>query len=157
MAGKGFEVNNQTKRTSEAIVNDPWFVDLSLLEFSDKWSIPAHFKNDLLTDKLIFACDEINQSLLDYLIQKQSEGFNNLAGVTAQEINGESVKVSQYKRAVYAKAKAELVRAQIGLSMKADAQSAAKTSEAQANHYESMSSKALAKIQDKPAIGVYSI
>ena len=157
MAGKGFEVDTQTQRTSQVIMNDPWFVDLSLLEFSDKWSIPAHFKNDLLEDKLIFACDEVNQSLLDFLIEKQAEGFSSLADVNAQEINGESVKVAQYKRAVYAKAKAELVRAQIGLALKADAQSAAKTSEAQANHYESMSSKALAKIQDKPAIGVYLI
>ena len=157
MAGQGFEVNTKTQRTAQAIVNDPWFVDLSLLEFSEKWSIPAHFKNDLLEDKLIFACDEINQSLFDYVIEQQSNGFNRLADIAAKEIGGESVKVSQYKRAVYAKAKAELVRAQIGLALKADAESAAKTSEAQANHYESMSSKALAKIQDKPAIGVYSI
>ena len=157
MAGKGFEANTQTTRTSEAIMNDPWFVDLSLLEFATKWAIPTHFKNELLEDKLKFACDEINQSLLSYLLENQAEGFNNLADIPAQEIGGESVKVAQYKRAVYAKAKAELVMAQIGLSLKADAESAAKSSEARIAHYESMSSNALAKIQDKPTIGVYSI
>ena len=157
MQNMGFEVSTSTQRSGEAIANDPWFVDVSLLEFATKWAIPASFENDLLTDKLIFAMDEVNQALLDYLLVQQGLGFNNLADVTAQSIGGESVKVAQYKRAVYAKAKAELVKAQVDLSRTKDAENQASTSADLAGHYESMASKAIASIQGLRAIGVYSI
>lgn len=153
----GFEPDSTTQRSETAIANDTWFVDVNLAEFSNKWAIPASFNDALLTDKLIFACDEVNQALFDWWVEQEAKGFTSLAEVPAKTIGVESVKVSQYKRAVYAKAKAELVLSQVDLSRKADAENAAKTSGDLSNHYKRMATKAIAKIQGLPAIGVHTI
>ena len=157
MANMGFEPDTTTQRSETAIANDPWFVDVNLAEFASKWAIPKSFDDALLNDKLIFAMDEVNQALLDWLLQQDAAGFISLLEVPAQSIGGESIKVGQYKRAVYAKAKAELVKAQVDLSRKSDAENAAKTSGDLSGHYERMASKAIAKIQGLPAIGVHTI
>jgi hypothetical protein len=157
MANMGFKPDSSTQRSDAPIVNDPWFVAVNLLEFCKKWTIPSSFENELLTDKLIFACDEVNQALLDWECEQESAGYISLKDVPAKIIGVESVKVSQYKRAVYAKAKAELVKTQVDLSRKSEAENAAKTSGDLSSHYERMASKAIAKIQGLPAIGVYSI
>lgn len=157
MPNMGFEANTETQRSQNAIANDAWFVAVNLFEFCKLFGISKSFSDDILIEKLIYACDEVNQSLLDYALEQQANGFNNLADVPAPQIGGKHVKVTQYKRAVYAKAKAELIKDKIDMDRKPDAENSARQAANLSNNYERMASKAVAYIQNKPAIGVHVI
>jgi hypothetical protein len=157
MSNMGFSPSTETQRSQDAIANDAWFVAVNLFEFCELFSISKSFSDDLLVEKLIYACDEVNQSLLDYALEQQANGFNNLADIPAPQIGGKHVKVAHYKRAVYAKAKAELIKDKIDMDRKPDAENSASQAANLSNNYERMASKAVAYIQNKPAIGVHLI
>jgi hypothetical protein len=128
-----------------------------VFEFCNLYSISKTFNDDLLVEKLIYACDEVNQTLLDYSLVQQASGFNNLADVPAPQIGGKHIKIVHYKRAVYAKAKAELIKDKIHMDRKPDAENSASQAANLSNNYERIASKAIAYIQEMPAIGVHSI
>jgi hypothetical protein len=157
MPNMGFETNAETQRSQDAIANDAWFVAVNLFEFCNLFSISKTFNNDLLIEKLIYACDEVNQSLKDYALEQQAKGFNSLEQVPAPQIGGKHVKVTHYKRAVYAKAKAELIKDKIHMDRKPDAENSAGQAVQLSENYERMASKAIAYIQGVPAIGVHII
>lgn len=153
----GFEVDETTDREGITIDNQSWFVDLKLSEFCKTYSIPSSYENDLLVNRIVIAMDEVNASLLDYRLNQLALGYESLSDVPSDEINGTSDKVIQYKRAVFSRAKSELIRANLSLALSAEAESQAKTSGELASHYMTVSTKAIALVQGKPSKGVYLI
>lgn len=150
----GFTPDTETLRSDTAIVNDPWFVDVNLKEFSDNWHIPKKFGDDYLITLLLTAMDDINQTLSVWAESQTVLGYNDLTAVPAQVLGGISAKVTQYKRAVYAMAKSELTKNNISLSRKAEAANYARTSDDLSAHYATLASKAIARVMNKSAIGI---
>jgi hypothetical protein len=156
-ANYGFEQDVDTNRVEQVIINDPWFVNLSLSEFVEQFGIPATLENNMLIEKLICSIDEVNQKLVRYVEQQKKNGYANLESVPATKINNINPKVMQYKRAVYSLAKSELIKSNISMVLKNDAANHAESSDALAAHYQKQSTNGLARIMGRGAIGVHSI
>jgi len=150
----GFTPDTETLRPDTPIVNAPWFVDVNLREFSENWQIPLSFTDAYLINLLLPAMDDVNQTLQDWVNSQASAGYTNIAAVPAKSLNGISAKVTQYKRAIYSMAKSELIKNNISVSRKDEAESNARTSDNLSDHYAKMSSKAIAKVMDELTIGV---
>lgn len=150
----GFEVNSNTQRTNEEITNNGFFPALTLAEFVTLFAIPSTIENDLLKAKLMVAMDEVNQKLNGYKNQQIGNGFSSLATVPGDQLGGESAKVLQYKQAVYAAAKAELINTSVSMARRAEAENSAASAAELLNHYKRDSTNAIARIKGRGAIGV---
>lgn len=61
-----------------------------------------------LTHAAINAIAEVNADLSDWRSERQADGYTSLAEVPAEEINGQSLYLHHYRRAVYALTQAGL-------------------------------------------------
>lgn len=153
----GFSANNDTVRPETAVLNDGFFTDLSIAEFANGYGLPAEMANEVIEQYLLSAMDRINTALDSFKAECDASGFNKLDDVTSSQLGGLSAKVIQYKQAVYSAAKADLLRADISMDRKPNAENKAGTGEELMNHYERQSTRAIANIQGKRLIGVYSV
>lgn len=153
----GFSANSATVRPSTKISNDGFFTELSIAEFADGYGLPAEMANEIIEQYLLSAMDRVNTALDSFKSESDANGFNKLEDVLASQLGGVSAKVIQYKQAVYSAAKADLLRADISMDRKPNAENKAGTGEELMNHYERQSTRAIANIQGKRLIGVFSI
>lgn len=153
----GFEVNQDTQRTSEEIDNNGFFPALSLAEFVTLFAIPSTIENDLLKAKLLVAMDEVNQKLNSFKEQQIKNGFATLASVPGDQLGGESAKLMQYKQAVYAEAKAELINTSVSMARRAEAENSAASAAELLSYYKKISTNAVARITGRGSIGVHLI
>lgn len=153
----GFSANNDTVRPEAKIQNDGFFTELSLSEFANGYGLPAEMANEIIEQYLLSAMDRINTALELFKSESDANGFNKIEDVVASQLGGISAKVIQYKQAVYSAAKADLLRADISMDRKPNAENKAGTGEELMNHYERQSTRAIANIQGKRLIGVYSV
>jgi len=153
----GFSANNDTVRPEAKIANDGFFTDLSIAEFATGYGLPAEMANEIIEQYLLSAMDRINTALESFKKESDANGFNKLEDVVSSNLGGISAKVIQYKQAVYSAAKADLLRADISMDRKPNAENKAGTGEELMNHYERQSTRAIANIQGQRLIGVYSV
>lgn len=91
------------------VTNDGFWPDLNVKDFQESRSIPADIKDSTVSDALVSAMAQVNNSLL---IQRQryiDNGFNRAADVTGPAYQGTNHIVAQYRKAVFARAKADLM------------------------------------------------
>lgn len=153
----GFEVPTETKRSNAPITNDGFFVDLNLLEFSEMYAVPKTIENTLLKTKLLNAIDDVNQTLDGFKQGSIAQGHATLAAVPSPQIDGQSTKVIQYKKAVYCQAMVELIQADINLARTADAENKATSAKSNFDFYREQKSRAIARLQGETSYGVYLI
>nr|WP_256548294.1 head completion/stabilization protein [Xenorhabdus bovienii] len=91
------------------LTNDGFWPDLNLREFQEHRKLPADLDNDMLANALLATVAEINLDLDSLKSRLQAKGYQAAADVRGVSINGQTALVSQYKRAVYARAKADLM------------------------------------------------
>ncbi|PHM68273.1 head completion/stabilization protein [Xenorhabdus sp. KJ12.1] len=91
------------------LTNDGFWPDLNLREFQVNRKLPADLDNDMLANALLATVAEINLDLANLKSRLQAKGYQSAAVVPGISMNGSNVLVSQYKRAVYARAKADLL------------------------------------------------
>ncbi|WP_339385093.1 head completion/stabilization protein [Xenorhabdus japonica] len=91
------------------LTNDGFWPDLNLREFQVNRKLPADLDNDMLANALLATVAEINLDLQHLKSRLQAKGYQAAAAVPGISINGSNALVSQYKRAVYARAKADLM------------------------------------------------
>lgn len=153
----GFSANSATVRPETAVLNDGFFTDLSIAEFASGYGLPAEMTNEIIEQYLLSAMDRINTALESFKTESDTKGFNKLEDVVSSQLGGISAKVIQYKQAVYSAAKSDLLRADVSMDRKPNAENKAASSEELMNHYERQSTRAIANIQGQRLIGVHSI
>ncbi|CCK75046.1 Phage head completion protein [Oleispira antarctica RB-8] len=153
----GFSANSATVRPTEKVLNDGFFTSLSVEEFSSGYGLPAEMTNQVIEQYLLSAMDRINTALQAFKSASDANGFNKLEDVVSSQLGGISAKVIQYKQAVYSAAKADLLRADISMDRKPNAENAANSADEMMSHYERQSTRAIANIQGQRMIGIHSI
>ena len=153
----GFLPTVTSTRPTQAVTNDGFFPDLSLEFFASNFGVPTDISNDQLKNVLLIAMGQVNQGLADFKAEKQSAGVTRLVDISNEEIGGTNLKQLHYMQAVYSKAKAHLVREQIALDRKPNAESQAKTSGELVTYYETQASAGIANVLSRRLIGVVSI
>ena len=122
--------------------------------FSDHYGVNTDVSNEQLRTVLRISMSGINQSLEHFKRVQRERGFEQLADVAANALGGINQNTLHYQQAVYSSAKAHLVREQIQLDRKPNAESQAKTSVALVSYYETQTSTALANLHGRGSIGV---
>ncbi|WP_140920173.1 head completion/stabilization protein [Limnobaculum xujianqingii] len=106
---------------NRVITNNGFWPDITVGDFQRKRTIPPDVNHLQVGDYLVNAIKEINKNLSDYTAQMKAKGFKTAAEVTGDDgdpvmLGGENQLVIQYKKAVYARAKADLVPEYASLS-----------------------------------------
>lgn len=109
-----------------AVTNDGFWPDLNVKDFQDSRSIPADIAAGTVADALVSAMAQVNTSLADRRTFWISQGFIHSSGISGPSYQGESYVVAQYRKAVFARAKADLMGEWTSVvRVKSDAQPAA--------------------------------
>lgn len=91
------------------VTNDGFWPDLNVKDFQDSRSIPADISTATVSDALVSAMAQANRSLVKQRQQFIDEGFSLAAEVTGPAYQGTNYVVAQYRKAVFARAKADLM------------------------------------------------
>ena len=100
----------EAKPDNKTIKNEGWFPNIETDPFYVGYRIPAEYSPELVVDLLELAMYQANLALIGYRMTQQEQGVASLLEVPADKINDESVKIKNYKRAVYCYAKAEILK-----------------------------------------------
>ncbi|HGO5816105.1 TPA: head completion/stabilization protein [Mannheimia haemolytica] len=94
--------------SDETITNNGFFPNIELLEVRNAMRIDGTVINERLKQAVIEAMATVNADLKAYRLNAQQAQKANLQACDDEQINGESVLVYKYKRAVYCLAVANL-------------------------------------------------
>lgn len=96
------------KPAPDIVSNVDFYPDFDIAEFVTVYSIPSQFDNLTVRSALTRCMSKINRKLSKSL-PSDWVGVNTLADVPAEQIDGQSELVIQYKLSVFALAKSELL------------------------------------------------
>jgi len=103
----------QTQRppaeSAKPITNDPFYPDVSLEHARDTMRLDGSVTDARLRHELLDAIANVNDELRGARATWQADGVGQLATVPAEQLDGESVLLHHYRRAVYCLAKASLI------------------------------------------------
>ncbi|PVZ87913.1 head completion protein [Serratia sp. S1B] len=102
------------------LTNDAFWPDLALDEFQRQRSIPPTINQATVIQALLAAVAEINPSLCDFVSQQKRKGYANAKAVPGPMMEGDNALTAQYKKAVYARAKADLMGEFAAISRRED-------------------------------------
>ncbi|WP_315708983.1 head completion/stabilization protein [Brenneria uluponensis] len=101
----GDEIND-----GEAVVNSlPFWPEIRLARLRKAMRLDGQVTTDRLQDKTVEAVAYVNDQLRAWRCEQERVGATTLAEVNADPVNGESVLVWRYLRAVYSVSKALLI------------------------------------------------
>ncbi|WP_020410999.1 head completion/stabilization protein [Hahella ganghwensis] len=126
--------------------NDGFFPDLSLGDFQRVYRIPAEYHADMVKEHLRLAMVAINVSLAERKDEWISGGFESLAAVSDQELDGQKLLVMHYQQAVYCRAKASLLQAFATMNRRESAENLAKEAPETEQKYLSLSVRAVRRL-----------
>jgi hypothetical protein len=118
--------------TAAAITNDGFWPDLALGDLLTKYRIPAEYADDVIKTGLMMAILRVNDQLEAVKAAIVALGFTTLADYASvhhtREVGGINALQLQYEHAVFARAKAGLLKQFNTLNRKPEAENAAKES-----------------------------
>ncbi|WP_414454661.1 head completion/stabilization protein [Enterobacter hormaechei] len=91
------------------LTNDGFWPDLSVKDFQSQRTIPADIDAATIRQALLTAAGEINDDLVKVATKYQGDGHTRAEAVPGVEIDGENLLCARYRKAVYARAKADLM------------------------------------------------
>lgn len=100
---------NELNYQSVEITNDAFWPDINLADFQKQRKIPIDLDSELLTDALLASIAEINLSLESLKSRYISKGYSTANDVLGAKTKGQNALCAQYKKALYARAKADLI------------------------------------------------
>lgn len=100
---------NELSYQSVEITNDGFWPDINLADFQKQRQVPPDLDSDLLTDALLASIAEINLSLVFVKSQLMAKGYKAASEAPGAKANGQNALCAQYKKALYARAKADLI------------------------------------------------
>ena len=100
---------NPTKFAERQIVNDGFWPDFSLAQFQEVYRLPGEYLVETLVDGLTTAMIEVNQDLARLKARWQAVGVSSVESADPMVLPERTFHVATYKRAVYCRAKANLL------------------------------------------------
>ncbi|WP_312156375.1 head completion/stabilization protein [Lelliottia nimipressuralis] len=100
--------------------NDGFWPDLELEAFQRERNIPPDINHHTVSEALLTAVAEINESLQAFAGAKQKAGYATAGDVPGPRMKGENALVARYKKAVFARAKADLMGEFAAISRRED-------------------------------------
>ena len=100
---------NPTTFVEQRIENDGFWPDLSLTEFQKAYRLPGEYLVETLVDGLTTAMTEVNQDLARLKVRWQDAGVTSVESADPTVLPERTFHVATYKRAVYCRAKANLL------------------------------------------------
>ena len=98
-----------TTFVEQAIENDGFWPDLSLVEFQKGYRLPAEYLVELLGADLTAAMCEVNLDLAKLKARWQAAGVSSVESADPMVLPERTFHAATYKRAVYCRAKASLL------------------------------------------------
>lgn len=102
------------------IKNDGFWPDLDLSEFQVERAMSPNINDRLLRDAIVSAVVEINLTLEQYKNTQISKGINRASDCGVVSVDGTSSTVIIYKKAVFARAKADLIGEFVSIASRDD-------------------------------------
>ncbi|HGE6484089.1 TPA: head completion/stabilization protein [Klebsiella variicola] len=100
---------NPIQYQDEPLTNDGFWPDLNLADFQKARSIPADVASETVAEALITAVAEVNGELAGIQDKHRAAGYESTDAVPGVRMKGVNQLTAQYKKAVYARAKADLM------------------------------------------------
>lgn len=102
--------NGRTQEYDDTTIsNSGFWPEIEIAEFQKQRAIPLQIPNEMLKSVLIAAMQGVNIDLQSVEQDYKGQGINQAADISADRINGENYAETLYKKAVFARAKAELL------------------------------------------------
>ncbi|HIE1218858.1 TPA: head completion/stabilization protein [Serratia marcescens] len=98
-----------TDYQDETLTNNGFWPDLSLAAFQKRRNIPPDIDAETLGAALVASVAEINLDLEKLATQHQAKGYTTAKDVPGVAIGEKSALIAQYEKAVFARAKADLL------------------------------------------------
>ncbi|MCD8558877.1 MAG: head completion/stabilization protein [Shewanella xiamenensis] len=98
-----------TSATASIITNGPFWPDIEPDVLRQTMRLDGTVTNERLEHAVINAALQVNSDLKNWRIGNQLLGFDSLVQVPAEQINGQSIYLQLYLRAVYCLTKANLI------------------------------------------------
>ena len=105
----GFIATAPTAPDEGEITSSPFWPAISLPDLRETVRLDGTVTTARLKHAVIDAITSVNRDLADWRRARQAEGHTTLAAVPSEVINGESVHLHSYRRAVYAMTRANLL------------------------------------------------
>jgi len=93
----------------EPLTNNGFWPDMNLADFQRARAIPADMDAQTVAEALLAATGEVNGDLASVQEKHQGNGFATAQAVPGVQMSGQNQLCAQYKKAVYARAKADLM------------------------------------------------
>ncbi|RUT39774.1 head completion/stabilization protein [Pseudomonas sp. PAMC 29040] len=100
---------NPSKFVERQIENDGFWPDLSLADFQKAYRLPGEYLVETLVDGLLSAMTEVNTDLARLKARWQAVGVSSVESADPTVLPERTFHVATYKRAVYCRAKANLL------------------------------------------------
>lgn len=91
------------------ITNNGFWCDISVAEFQQQRGIPLQIPVELIKSSLVYAMQSIELDLAEITQQYQQNGIQSVNEITGTLINNENKQQALYKKAVFARAKHDLL------------------------------------------------
>lgn len=98
-----------TEISDDIIENNGFWQAISVAEFQKERSIPFNLPIEAVKSALATAMQELELDLLDVVAEFKRKGIHSVQAVASQTINGQNYAEALYKKAVFARAKADLL------------------------------------------------
>lgn len=102
-------LSRQPETPARPITNDAFYPDVSLEHARDTMRLDGSITDARLRHELLAAIASVNDALRTARAAWSDAGIVRLADVPADQLDGESVRLQNYRRAVYCLAKATLI------------------------------------------------
>lgn len=150
VSGEGTVVIPQPAGDEPVIKNTFFFPDIDPKRVRERMRLEQTVAPARLREAIKSGMAETNAELYEYREQKIAAGFTRLADVPADDIDGESIKVFYYERAVCAMASASLYERYRGVDASAKGDKKADSIDSTIDELWRDMRWAVARIQDKP-------
>lgn len=138
----GFSGINSTIVTL-AIANNGFWPELQMSDFQQRYRVPAEYHQDMVLTHIQLAMGEVNRALQSVQIDYELQGYVTLAdAMTPTSYEMEQLHLN-YIHAVYARAKAFLLREFASINRRDVAENEAKESVETFDHYLALSNHAV--------------
>ncbi|NDL64827.1 head completion/stabilization protein [Acerihabitans arboris] len=109
MTTLGFSGNSLTFQDVEIIQDETFWPALNVAELQAQRKIPVAVDGATLAGAILSAVATVNLALASFVDQKKTVGYATASAVPGARVSGDNQLTAQYKKAVYALAKADLL------------------------------------------------
>ena len=143
---------NPTTVVERQIENDGFWPDLSLAEFQKAYRLPGEYLVETLVDGLISAMTEVNEDLANCKSKWQAAGVSCLKSADTMVLPERTFQAETYKRAVYCRAKANLLPQFATITRRESAENTGKEAPERAETFLAFSQAAVRSLQGRGRI-----